>query len=139
MCVGGVGHDQTCKRAKGCIFSSIASIRPFMQQCSAAFGVTRAQLDQAVAFNSASYGDNVPGGTRILFVNGDIDPFHYGGVTQNTTELLSRDVVALMIAGGSHCADMGALDPERDSPAMAEAKRVKAATVTRWLAPSSSY
>jgi hypothetical protein len=28
---------------------------------------------------------------------------------------------------------MGALDAEQDSPAMAAAKRVKAATISRWL------
>ena len=27
-----------------------------------------------------------------------------------------------VVAGGSHCADMGPLDPERDSPSMAIAK-----------------
>ena len=80
------------------------------------------------------YGDNHPGGSRIIFVNGNIDPFHFGGVTHNTTEQLEREVVALMVAGGSHCADMGPLDPERDSPSMAAAKRVKAAFVAKWLA-----
>jgi serine protease 16 len=134
MCVNGAGHDQTCRKEKGCIFSpKYAGMGPFMQQCSAAFGVDRATLDKAVAFNSVEYGDNQPGGTRIVFVNGDIDPFHFGGVTKNTTALLSRDITALMVAGGSHCADMGPLDPERDSASMATAKRSKAAIVARWL------
>jgi hypothetical protein len=38
-----------------------------------------------------------------VFVNGDIDPFHYGGVTQNSSELLSQDITAFMVAGGSQC------------------------------------
>ena len=107
---------------------------PFQQQCSAAFGVTPEQTYAAVAFNSANYGDNKPGGSRIAFINGDIDPFHYGGVTKNSSALLAQDITAYMVAGGSHCADMGSLDPERDSPSMASVKRSKAAAIERWLA-----
>ena len=72
MCVDGAGHDQTCKPEKGCIFSRYANRTFFDQQCAAAFGVTAAQTDAAVSFNSANYGDNDPGGSRIVFVNGDI-------------------------------------------------------------------
>ena len=72
MCVDGAGHDQTCKPEKGCIFSRYANRTFFDQQCAAAFGVTAAQTDAAVEFNSANYGDNDPGGSRIVFVNGDI-------------------------------------------------------------------
>ena len=74
------------------------------------------------------------GGTRIVFVNGDIDPFHYGSVTKNSSELLAQDIVAYMVAGGSHCADMGPPDPELDSPSMMSAKLSKAAVIRRWLA-----
>ena len=72
MCVDGAGPDQTCKPEKGCIFSRYANRTFFDQQCAAAFGVTAAQTDAAVEFNSANYGDNHPGGSRIVFVNGDI-------------------------------------------------------------------
>ena len=68
-----------------------------------------------------------------MFVNGDIDPFHYGGVTQNSSELLSQDITAYMVAGGSHCADMGPPDPELDSPSMLSVKLSKAAVISRWL------
>ena len=64
------------------------------------------------------------------------DPFHYGGVTKNSSALLARDITALMVAGGSHCADMGPLDPQRDSASMASVKRSKAAAIARWLSES---
>ena len=64
------------------------------------------------------------------------DPFHYGGVTKNSSALLARDITALMVAGGSHCADMGPLNPERDSASMASVKRSKAAAIARWLSES---
>ena len=56
MCVDGVGHDQTCKPEKGCIFSpKFASFTLFMQQCTAAFGANRSELAKAVAWKSAEY------------------------------------------------------------------------------------
>eukprot|EP01052_Picozoa_sp_SAG31_P021180 SAG31_NODE_1625_length_7716_cov_23.849941_6_plen_153_part_00 len=113
-----------------------AGIQPFEQQCSAAFGVSPEQTAAAVAWNSANYGDNQPGGTRILFINGDIDPFHFGSVMKNSSELLERDIVALVVAGGSHCADMGPLDLEQDSSSMIAVKSGKAETIARWLAQS---
>ena len=93
MCVDGAGHDQTCKPEKGCIFSRYANRTFFDQQCAAAFGVTAAQTDAAVEFNSANYGDNHPGGSRIVFVNGDI------GATPR--RLLSRDFADPQTACGS--------------------------------------
>lgn len=74
-----------------------------------------------------------PGGSRIVFVNGNIDPFQYGGVTRNSSALLARDIVAFMVDGGSHCADMGPPDPEVDSPSMLSVKLSKAAVIRRWL------
>ena len=117
MCVDGVGHDQTCKPEKGCIFSPIANRTFFQQQCDAAFGVTQRQTDVAVLFNSVSYGDATPGSSRILFVNGGIDPFQAGSVLANTSALLARDIFALLVPGASHCQDMGASAPS-DSPSM---------------------
>ena len=128
QCADGCGHDQTCAPEKGCIFSPIAELRFFSEQCRAAFGVTPEQTQSAVAFNSVNYGDNRPGGSRIAFVNGKIDPFHYGSVIANTSDLTSREIFALLVDDGSHCADMGSPSPH-DLPAMAEAKLVKRAWV----------
>ena len=38
--------------------------------------------------------------TRIIWVNGDLDPFSWGSVTANTTTALRRDVVALLVRAG---------------------------------------
>jgi hypothetical protein len=37
QCVGGVGHDQTCDPADGCIFSKYAKRSFFQQQCAVLF------------------------------------------------------------------------------------------------------
>ena len=133
QCVDGVGHDQTCKQELGCIFSTYANRTFFQQQCAAAFNnVTSHQTDVAVQFNSVNYGDAMPGSSRLLFVNGAIDPFHYGSVVANSSALLAREIYAVMIEDGSHCQDMG-VSNVHDSPAMQAAKASKATIVAQWL------
>jgi len=129
QCVDGSGHDQTCRKESGCLFSPrYASPQLFAELCTRLFGTIPDVTDAAVLSNSVSYGDNRTGGTNILYVNGDLDPFHWGSVTRNTSGALARNVMALLIRGGSHCADMGSPSPH-DLPAMAEAKLVKRAWV----------
>lgn len=55
-------------------------------------------------------------------------------MTKNSSALLAQDITAYIVAGGSHCADMGPPDPETDSPSMLSAKLSKAAVIQRWLA-----
>lgn len=133
QCLDGSGHIQTCKADKGCIFSpKYATLAQFEQLCTAMFGATPAMTGRAVAFNNANYGGTEPAGTRILFINGDNDPFSWGSWKQNTTEALSRDVMALVVRGGSHCQDMGPTS-EQDSRPMAGVKATKAAWLRRYL------
>ena len=133
QCVDGSGHDQTCKKTAGCLFSErYASPALFAQLCTALFGTTSEITNAAVESNSITYGDNHTAGTNILFINGELDPFSWGSVTQNTTGALARNVVALVVKGGSHCADMGP-PSQSDSPPMAAAKAAKNGWLRRVL------
>ena len=81
---------------------------------------------------SAAFGDNSTlGVSRVIFINGDNDPFSWGSVTVNSTAALERDVVALVARAGSHCADMGA-SSDYDTPSMAAVKQAKAAYFAKW-------
>merc|ERR1739847_230945 len=98
----GSGHDQTCRKETGCLFSPrYASPQLFAELCTRLFGTTPAITDAAVAANSMNYGDNRTGGTNILFVNGQLDPFSWGSVTRNESDALARNVMALVVKGGS--------------------------------------
>ena len=84
------------------------------------------------AANSAAFGDNSTlGVSRVIFINGDNDPFSWGSVTVNSSAALEHDVVALVARAGSHCADMGA-SSDRDTPSMAAVKRAKAHYFAKW-------
>ena len=101
--------------------------------CLEAYNTTNATMSAALAANSAAFGDNSTSGvSRIIFINGDNDPFSWGSVTVNSSAALERDVVALVARAGSHCADMGA-SSDRDTPSMAAVKRAKANYFAKWV------
>ena len=133
MCADGSGHDQTCHEHANCPFiPRYATFAQFQQMCFEAYNTTNATMSAALAANSAAFGDNSTlGVSRVIFINGDNDPFSWGSVTVNSTAALERDVVALVARAGSHCADMGA-SSDYDTPSMAAVKQAKAAYFAKW-------
>ena len=53
-------------------------------------------------FTNDYYGANQPSGTRIVFVNGSVDPWHALSVLRD----LSKTETAIYIPGTAHCANM---------------------------------
>ncbi|GMH55226.1 hypothetical protein TL16_g01854 [Triparma laevis f. inornata] len=140
MCADGSGHDQTCYEDLGCPFvEEYASFDQFLQFCSDCFGVDEEGKEMEIALkeNFASFGGNttVDEGfdvTKIVYINGDIDPFHFGGVSSNTTSGIERDVIALIVEGGSHCQDMK-WSSENDSESMQNVKLGKLRMLEKWI------
>ena len=75
------------------------------------------------------YGADSPGGSRILFVNGLLDPWSALSVLQDQPE----DKSVVLIEGASHCMDMGDDKPD-DSAQLRTARAAIAAKVASWLA-----
>ena len=74
------------------------------------------------------------GGSRIIFSNGDLDPWSYGGVdddVQAHDDDPERPVV-LHIAKGAHHLDLRAPDPA-DPPSVVIAREQETAALARWL------
>jgi len=76
-----------------------------------------------------NYGGNHPGGTKILFVNGSLDPWHALSVTQD----LSHSKKALLIEGTAHCANMFPESPT-DPPSLIAARHQISKQIGKWLA-----
>ncbi|XP_059574149.1 thymus-specific serine protease [Alligator mississippiensis] len=121
------GYYQTCEDA-ACPFSRAVTLRRELKLCAEVFGVPPARVGPAVAFTNACYGAARPRAARILFINGDIDPWHALSVTR--TETPARP--AVLIRGGSHCADMAPARPA-DPPALVRARQLVAGHLQRWL------
>lgn len=66
-----------------------------MKQCADLFAISSEQLAEAVAQTNEFYGGYDIRSSRIVFPNGDVDPWHALGITQNITS----DLPAVFIKG----------------------------------------
>jgi Serine carboxypeptidase S28 len=83
-----------------------------------------------IAFSNTNYGSNKPlGATRILFVNGNVDPWHSLSVFHSLTPSLK----AILIEGTAHCANMMPPRPN-DLPGLLVARNQTSLQVREWLA-----
>ncbi|XP_015277190.1 PREDICTED: thymus-specific serine protease, partial [Gekko japonicus] len=121
------GYYQTCEDST-CIFSRLMSLLPELDTCQEIFNVSRERVQEAVTFTNEYYGADHPKASRVLFVNGDIDPWHALSVLKNQ----SRSELALLINGTSHCANMMSSSPTDPLPLVQARKRISA-QVGEWL------
>jgi serine protease 16 len=96
--------------------------------CQQLFGLNADNVEDRIAFSNDYYGGNTPDASRIIFVNGDIDPWHALSVLESDKE---QDITAILIHGGSHCQNMYA-DPS-NSLYMQEAKLQIQSIVGKWV------
>ncbi|KAK6470690.1 thymus-specific serine protease [Huso huso] len=121
------GYYQTCEDPL-CPFSSLLSLSSQLQLCSQVFGISSASVGPAVTFTNEFYGADHPKSSRILFVNGDIDPWHALGVLKDR----SHSERAILINGTAHCADMNPTQPQ-DPPPLTLARQQIDKQVGDWL------
>lgn len=122
---------QTCDPGSACPFTRapwLDTLQSSLALCSVAYNITAAQVAKNVADSNNYYGGDHPGGTRILFVNGDIDPWHVQSVLKSLSPLLP----ALVVPGASHHAWTHPPRPT-DSPAVVRVRVQIAQYVHDWL------
>ncbi|XP_044527056.1 thymus-specific serine protease [Gracilinanus agilis] len=106
------GYYVTCKDP-GCPFSRRKTLSAQLQLCAQVFGLSPTSVAQAVNWTNTYYGGRSPGATRVLFVNGNIDPWHVLSVLQ----ALGPSEPAMLLRGTSHCSDMAPPRPS-DPPGL---------------------
>nr|XP_006627603.1 PREDICTED: thymus-specific serine protease [Lepisosteus oculatus] len=121
------GYYQTCED-DGCPFSRLLTLKSQTELCPLVFGLKESSLPLAVGFTNDYYGSDHPGTHRVLYVNGDIDPWHVLSVLSNATS----GERAILIHGTAHCADMNPPRPS-DPPALMLARKEIEAHVAAWL------
>ncbi|KAF0879871.1 TSSP protease, partial [Crocuta crocuta] len=104
------GFYVTCEDPS-CPFSQLPTLPSQLELCEQVFGLSSSSVAQAVAQTNSYYGGQTPGATRVLFVNGDTDPWHALSVTAASGPSEPSES-ALLIPGASHCVDMA---PETSS------------------------
>ncbi|XXQ34913.1 Thymus-specific serine protease [Plasmodiophora brassicae] len=123
------GYYQTCE-GRNCIFSKRMTLRSNTDLCSALFGVDLDNLDARIDFSNDDYGADRPAGSRILFVNGVIDPWHALSVLKDATS--GVDESAFVMRSTSHCQNMHGSNPD-DSEELRQGRMFIERKVASWL------
>ncbi|XP_043926183.1 putative serine protease K12H4.7 [Protopterus annectens] len=101
-----------------------------LQQCLDVYG---AEFDcitvtNAVQQTNENYGGYSIKSSRIVFPNGNIDPWHFLGITKQ----ISEELPAVLIKGVAHCANMYPARPE-DLPQLVSAREYIGQLLQKWL------
>ena len=102
----------------------------YIQQCVDAYGPEYDQsfVDAAVAATNAKYGARDLATSRVVLVNGSIDPWHAMGIIESSDPALP----AVYINGTAHCANMYPARAE-DSPELVAARQQVGELIGQWL------
>mmetsp|Transcript_14044 Transcript_14044/g.32560 ORF Transcript_14044/g.32560 Transcript_14044/m.32560 type:complete len:537 (+) Transcript_14044:31-1641(+) len=129
------GFYQTCDPYSQCPFvrgMGVDTLGSYYALCSLAFGINGTTTEARVAATNQEFGGLEPGASRILFVNGDIDPWHA------LSPLTPRPgLPAFVVRGASHHFWTHPARPT-DSPEVVMARKRIAMAVDRWLSMAST-
>ena len=77
------GFFQTCEDASNCPFSHLHSISQDLDICNVAFGVSSEQVRENIENTLELYGGDNIAVSRIMFLNGDVDPWSAQAIIQS--------------------------------------------------------
>ena len=126
---------QSCEEGTACPFSTLMTLDSSFQQCVDGFDVRMSKDVNVAAVNAtnAYMGAKriVNGTSRVLFVNGGVDPWHTLSV--NIPDVTTPANAAVFMPASSHCRAMSSSNA--DDPAEVKAARAaSAAVLADWLA-----
>ncbi|CAF1203294.1 unnamed protein product, partial [Didymodactylos carnosus] len=102
----------------------------FVKQCADIFGATFSAdlLTNGIAFTNSYYGGEMFQGSRVLFINGAIDPWHALSFTSSPPNNNSF----IFMSTTAHCADMYP-DSDSDPQELTDARKKISSTIGEWL------
>lgn len=120
---------QTCEVDTECFFTQgLLVLEDYLGDCKA-LGLTREQVQANVDYTNQYYGGLTPSGSRVLFPNGEVDPWSSLAIIKAP----SPDLVSLWVPGASHHAWTHPTRPS-DQPSVVQARALIREQVTKWLA-----
>jgi len=112
-------------------FGNLVPLSYYTDLCRQAFGFN---FLPGINATNNYYGGNKPyGATKILFVNGSLDPWHALSVRKDLTD----SITVIYINGTAHCADMSPPSPA-DPPSLAIAQQKISDQIGQWLKEASN-
>jgi len=95
------GFYQTCDPSSQCPFTSspwMNTLESWTDQCKIAYNINPDQVEAGVQASNIRYGGDRPAGSRILFVNAEIDPWNAASVLVSP----NKGEPELFVRGASH-------------------------------------
>eukprot|EP00298_Acanthocystis_sp_HF-20_P008801 c17906_g1_i1.p1 GENE.c17906_g1_i1~~c17906_g1_i1.p1 ORF type:complete len:503 (-),score=237.15 c17906_g1_i1:59-1567(-) len=123
------GFYATCEIGSKCMFTQgLVSVETESQFCSTQFGISLDAVQNNIDFTNAYYGAGNPEGSRVLWPNGEIDPWHSLAILTPPNPQQST----LWVVGASHHFWTHPSLPT-DKPEIIEARQKIRQTVQNWL------
>ncbi|KAI5626362.1 thymus-specific serine protease, partial [Silurus asotus] len=123
------GFYQTCDDAS-CPFMRTLTLQDHTQPCLQLFEIPEHTLPMNIAFTNQYYGGDQARTQRVLYINGDIDPWMELSIVHNGTGV--DEDRAIVIHGTAHCADMNPAY-SGDRPSLRRARKEIERHVVMWL------
>lgn len=117
-------------------FGDLVPLSFYTQLCQDVFDTTPNSISANINATNINYGGkNIPanGPTNIMFINGDVDPWHALGITQS----ISPSLPAILIHGTAHCSNVYATS-EDDLPSLVNARKQIEQQIGVWLAQNNN-
>lgn len=94
------------------MFGNTIPVDLYYKSCRMVFGeeFSEQRVDRGVINTNKMYGGLTPNVTNVVFVNGDMDPWHRLGIVHD----LSNDAPAIFIKGSPHCHDYTPIPSDMD-------------------------
>lgn len=126
----------TCEKGSNCFFvqglnslNDPPSGRRPDDMCAERFGISRSETHAAVNNSNSFYGSAIAAATRIIWPNGDVDPWH--GLSHLTSPGVDQPVI-FPVRGAHHCAWMSSAR-ETDQASVKEARSQIFSQLQHWL------
>jgi pimeloyl-ACP methyl ester carboxylesterase len=92
------GFYQTCEVGSRCLYTQgLVLLSDYLDMCSS-FGITARKVSENIDYTNEYYGALDPAGSRVLFANGEVDPWRALSIVSSP----SSDLPVLEVAGASH-------------------------------------
>ncbi|XP_051166527.1 putative serine protease K12H4.7 [Leptopilina boulardi] len=123
------GYFQTTDSKKS-IFGPHLSYEYFTKLCKDIYGdeYTKILLSEGIKRTNVMYGGRIPDVQNVLFVNGNIDPWHALSILDNLNEASP----SIFINGSSHCMDLQ-VDRLTDNEDLKKARKREREIIVKWI------
>ena len=121
-------HNSSGRPCLTTMTSSLTSIARFANWCAATYGVRPSVSAADVAYGGR---DVRASGSRIVFTNGELDPWSAAGVTEDDVDA-ARDLVSIRMRGAAHHLDLRS--PNAADPAdVVAARNLQRRMLRKWI------